>query len=64
MPSSETNLKPREAHEETIHVQDDPEKLSNFDGKKSLRLTSVTLYFQLKSNVNHRITIFFDLKVI
>jgi hypothetical protein len=35
--SSETNLKPREALVETIDIQDDPEKLSNFNGKKRPR---------------------------
>ncbi len=32
--SSETNLKPREALVETVNLQDDIEKLSNFDGRK------------------------------
>jgi hypothetical protein len=33
---SETNLKPREALVETINIQDDPGKLSNFIGKKKV----------------------------
>ncbi len=42
--SSETNLKPREALIETIDLQDDIEKLSNFNGKTNDWIDFVWFY--------------------
>ncbi len=67
---SETNLKYRQALEETTGFQDDLDRLGEFDGKKNLLIMYMTpvpsciRIFKLKLNLKCQITILFGFRAI